>query len=197
VPETATLLFNSGFTFPELGEDQQMNFQEDLLKTLLQIENTITDTAKYFYEKQNSKCLVIYDRGAMDPVACMCVDFAYCQMLKNSAYLKLMAFLFEDMAKGHWETVKQRNQNWNDVELRDDRYDQIIHLVTAANGAEEFYTLENNAVRKEGLDLARELDEKLAQIWVGHPYIDVIDNSTDFEKKLSRVIQVLYANLKF
>ena len=26
--------------------------------------------------------------------------------------------------------------------LRDGRYDHIIHLVTAANGAEEYYTLE-------------------------------------------------------
>lgn len=31
---------------------------------------------------------------------------------------------------------------WNYVDLRDNRYNQIVHMVSAANGAEEFYTLE-------------------------------------------------------
>ena len=30
----------------------------------------------------------------------------------------------------------------------------------------------------------------LLQAWVGHPYLDVIDNSTDFQGKLKRVIKV-------
>lgn len=32
--------------------------------------------------------------------------------------------------------------SWNPIELRDNRYNQILHLVSAANGAEEFYTIE-------------------------------------------------------
>lgn len=32
--------------------------------------------------------------------------------------------------------------NWNPIELRDNRYNQILHLVSAANGAEEFYSTE-------------------------------------------------------
>lgn len=32
--------------------------------------------------------------------------------------------------------------NWNAVELRDNRYNQIVHMVSAANGAEEFYNTE-------------------------------------------------------
>ena len=32
--------------------------------------------------------------------------------------------------------------NWNAIELRDNRYNQILHLVSAANGAEQFYTVE-------------------------------------------------------
>lgn len=31
---------------------------------------------------------------------------------------------------------------WNSVELRDNRYNQIVHMVSAANGAEEFYSTE-------------------------------------------------------
>ena len=37
---------------------------------------------------------------------------------------------------------------WNPVELRDNRYNQIIHMVTAANGAEDFYTTEVQTAAK-------------------------------------------------
>lgn len=36
--------------------------------------------------------------------------------------------------------------------------------------------------------LAKELDYKAAAAWVGHPYFDVIDNSSDFEGKIRRMI---------
>lgn len=39
--------------------------------------------------------------------------------------------------------------------------------------------------------MARELDKKAALAWVGHPYYDVVDNSTDFEAKVCRMIQVI------
>lgn len=36
-----------------------------------------------------------------------------------------------------------KNQNgWNEIEIRDNRYNQIIHMVSAAVGAEEFYSTE-------------------------------------------------------
>ena len=35
---------------------------------------------------------------------------------------------------------------------------------SAAKGAEEFYQVTNNAARSEGLELARELDTKAAQV---------------------------------
>lgn len=47
-----------------------MKFQENLLKTLLQIEDSINEAAKYYHNERNQNCIVIYDRGAMDPVAC-------------------------------------------------------------------------------------------------------------------------------
>lgn len=89
-----------------------------------------------------------------------------------------------------WELLKLRNPSWNEVDLRDNRYDQIIHLVTAANGAEQFYTLENNTARTESIELARELDEKCAKAWVGHPCMDVISNFTVFETKVTKALQV-------
>ena len=32
----------------------------------------------------------------------------------------------------------------------------------------------------------------LLQAWVGHPYYDVIDNSTDFEAKVTKMINVSF-----
>lgn len=163
VPETATTLLSSGIFFAELDENAKLDFQENLLKTLLQIEDTINETAKNYATKKN--VIIIYDRGAMDPIS----------------YI----------APHEWEILKIRNPSWNEVDLRDNRYDQIIHLVTAANGAEQFYTLENNNTRTESIELARELDEKCAKTWVGHPCMDVIGNSTVFDTKVTKALQTV------
>ena len=71
------------------------------------------------------------------------------------------------------------------VSLRDD-YDGVFHLVTAAKGAEQFYTLTNNQVRTETPQQARELDDKLIAAWTGHPHLRVIGNDLDFEGKMKR-----------
>ena len=38
-------------------------------------------------------------------------------------------------------------EGWTWASLRDKRYDRVLHLVTAAIGAEEFYTRSNNTAR--------------------------------------------------
>ena len=66
---------------------------------------------------------------------------------------------------------------------------QVIHMVSAASGAEEFYTIENHASRKEGIEEARERDIKAAESWVGHPNVDLVDNrGSDFESKINYLI---------
>lgn len=77
------------------------------------------------------------------------------------------------------------------VSMRDSRYDAVFHLVTAADGAEKFYTLANNKVRTEPIAVAMEVDRKTQKAWMGHPHLYVIDNSTDFEGKMSRLIDVI------
>ena len=88
-------------------------------------------------------------------------------------------------------------EKWNSIlakrgvditDLRDKPYNAIFHLVTAADGAEAFYTLENNATRSESPEQARELDNKTQKAWLGHPHMYVFDNSSDFEGKLQRLI---------
>jgi len=40
------------------------------------------------------------------------------------------------------------------------------------------------------VSLAKSLDIKSSASWIGHPYFDVIDNSSDFENKICRMIAV-------
>ena len=61
--------------------------------------------------------------------------------------------------------------------------------MSAADGAEQFYTTATNAERTEGLELARELDKKVIQAWSEHPHLRVINNHENFDTKINRVIQ--------
>lgn len=75
------------------------------------------------------------------------------------------------------------------------RYIIAVHLVTAADGAEEFYTLANNIARTESPEEARELDVKTQKAWLGHPHHVTIDNSTGFERKIQRALCALARRL--
>lgn len=68
-----------------------------------------------------------------------------------------------DLDPNDWERMKAEN-GWHSVQLRDNRYNQIIHMVSAANGAEPFYTLDGHNTRHEGLETARKLDEITAAV---------------------------------
>lgn len=82
-------------------------------------------------------------------------------------------------------------RNLNTVQVRDHRYDACFHMVTAADGAEEHYTLDNNRVRTESKAHAIEVDQKTQKAWCGHPHLYIIDNSTDFEGKMNRLIDII------
>ncbi len=71
-------------------------------------------------------------------------------------------------------------------------YDGVFHLVTAADGAREHYNTEN-PVRTETPEKARELDKKLLALWTGTPHLRIIDNSTGFKQKLSRLLEAVKA----
>ena len=77
--------------------------------------------------------------------------------------------------------------NLNEVEVRDS-YDAVFHLVTAAKGAVQFYTTENNEARIESVEQAIDLDDRIEAAWTGHPHLRVIGNETDFNEKLKRLI---------
>lgn len=109
------------------------------------------------------KILIVCDRGAID----------------NKAYMNDREFAAVLQEVGQTEEALLR------------RYDAVFHMVTAAKGAEQFYTFENNAARYESVAEACDLDDRLIASWTGHPYFRVIDNSLDFHEKLKRLIAAI------
>lgn len=74
-----------------------------------------------------------------------------------------------------WQAILDET-GWSTIQLRDRRYEAVVHLVTCADGASEFYTSANNEARYETPQEAMELDKKLINAWVGHPHFSIIDN---------------------
>lgn len=58
----------------------------------------------------------------------------------------------------------KRDNGWSEVDLRDNRYNQVIHMVSSAHGAEAFYTCAGHKTRSEDIGLARHLDKITAQV---------------------------------
>ena len=93
-----------------------------------------------------------------------------------------------------WQAILDET-GWSTMQLRDRRYEAVIHLVTAAQGAEDFYTNSNNEARYEGIEDAKALDQKLVNAWVGHPHFSIIQNNFQtFQMKIDNCLETV---LKF
>jgi len=145
--------------------------------------------------------------GGVAPWTCRTnVDFQrnliYLQQEKEKTFISAASTMIEDKilivcdrgtidSKAFISSVDFKNtlksMNTNEVEMRDS-YDAVFHLVTAAKGAKEFYTLANNSARTETIEEAIDLDDKLIAAWTGHPHLRIVDNSTDFDSKIRKLI---------
>ena len=90
--------------------------------------------------------------------------------------------------KAMWEELCEKCGT-NSNELRK-RYDAVLHLVSAADGAEQYYTTATNSTRyeqanEEGLRIARDLDKKVNKAWTGHPHLRVINNHRTYIVELT------------
>ncbi len=80
--------------------------------------------------------------------------------------------------------------NMNVVMMRDNRYDAVIHMVTAADGAQKFYASLSNEARYESIDQAVSKDKKLREAYMGHKQWIMIDNEhPSFESKINNAKQ--------
>ena len=147
-----------------LTPNRQLYYQGE--RAILETQLALEDQFYRLAEVCTKPVLVVCDRGAMD----------------ISAYIK----------PEEWDEITA--MAGTDSERLRERYDAVLHLVSAADGAEQYYTTATNATRyekadEEGLRLARELDKKVINAWSGHSHLRVINNHDDFNAKLGRVIK--------
>lgn len=150
-----------------------LEFQKFVLKEQLHNENLAMKAAKMFQESYKD-VIILCDRGLADQLA----------YITKEQFEPLLAE--EDM------TI-------SDVY---GRYEMIIHMVTAADGAEEFYEWagsedkENvNKFRSEPPELACHKDKLTQAAWIGSRHLKIVDNSTDFNQKKLRALKEIFAGI--
>lgn len=113
-------------------------------------------------EALGDNTLIVYDRAETD----------------NAAYIG---------AEAYRDVISRLGMTPNAVR---DSYDAVVHLVTAADGAEHAYTTANNEARRENVEEARALDRATLAAWIDHPRLIVVDNRGSFDDKMRRVLSV-------
>ena len=130
-------------------------------KGLLKMQIALEDEFTAQAKASGRPCVVFFDRGLMD----------------GKAY----------MTDAQWELLLDE-LHLTPVMMRDARYDAVLHMMTAADGAEKFYTNANNAVRLESAEEARAMDRRTLDCWTGHEHLYIVDNSSDFTEKIRRAV---------
>ncbi len=164
VPEVATILIQGGVH--DIADIAIHNPQQYLhfQRRVLEMEMMFQTEFRKLAEGFLEPSVIIYDRGPMD--GCAYVDRS----------------LFEEIIQ---------ESRWNFVEVRDG-FDAVIHLVTAADGAEQYYTTVNNTARHETPEEARALDRRTQDVWVGNPHLKIISNDPPgFDAKMMRTIAAI------
>lgn len=137
-------------------ETDPVLFQQNVLRHVLASEEAAEKTLHHL---GHSRPILICDRGVMD----------------SAAYNTPEDFLSLLLGQGMGHPAR----------VRDGRYDAVIHLRSAAIGAEAFFSSASNIHRKETLAEARALDERTLYAWVGHQHLAIVGNTYgDFAGKL-------------
>jgi thymidylate kinase len=159
VPESATILMKAGFLInnTQFSEMQEIQFQSCLMRLQIFLEDLVLEYAAATSDKP---VVVFCDRGLMD----------------GKAYVSQKV----------WQAILDE-MGWNEVYLRDSRYDAVVVMITAANGAEQYYDHNTNEARYEDLEAAKKVDESIQKNWSGHSQLYIIDNNIDsFEAKIEK-----------
>ena len=166
VPEVPTVLFANGFSARSAREPWETIFYvEQMCRVQEALEEAqLASLVMLGGREEKAGLVLLCDRGVTD----------------NRAYVKPIT----------WEAVCLRmNYRKGDSDLQ--RYDAVIHMETAALGAQPHY--QNNAVRLETPGEAAALDAKTLAAWQGHPNVTVVDNKGTFNDKIDRVLTAVYA----
>ena len=155
---------------PTLFNNASINFATpdrqyfyNIEKAVLKYQIQMEDTFLELAHAASHPVLIISDRGTMD--------------ISNYVERTMWQAMLDELGL-------------SEVKIRDARYDAVIHMVTAAQGAEEFYTLETNSFRGETIEEARDLDA-----WTGHPHLHIVENNVDFQVKIRQVLDAIHETL--
>lgn len=163
VPEAATILITGGISdFVQIAQERPDLYQQIQAKGIIGLVRAMR--AQYLELAAAfapEPVLVVFDRAELD----------------SRAYMGDEAFFAACQQIGL--TVPEL---WS--------YDAVVHMVTAAQGAQEHYTTANNAARSETPQQARDLDARTLAAVTGHPHLRIADNRSGFQAKLDRVAAV-------
>lgn len=136
-PEAFTILATNGFSLDYFAT-QGMDIVAQ--NTILNWQKSMEDGMEAILRARGLPAVLLCDRGIQDGAAYMPLD--------------------------DWNKFLQ-SRGLNVTNVREGRYNAVFHMVTAAEGAQDFYTLDNNDARTETLEEAREMDKKTQRAWVG------------------------------
>ena len=166
IPEGSTMIQGCGIVLKD-NLVSNIEFQRALFKYQMFFEKLLSEI-----NLNNDKDIVILcDRGLID----------------NKAYI-------ED--KEEW--LKLLKEFELTEELIFSSYDYILHMQSAAYGAEEAYTCQNNDKRVENtIEKARAVEDNIVRAYYGvdKNILQYIDNSTNFDEKIQRVVNALFEYL--
>ena len=177
-PEIATLLFNSGIQYPS-NDDDIVEFQKSLCRIQLHFERNFTS----IIERTGRPSILIFDRGLLDV----------------KGYIPSLEM---------WNTILENldgdSRNSTGRPLTEQycyaRYTGVVHLVTAADGAPQYYKWGqtkddsgNDVIRRENVEEAIELDTKMRSASKGHPNHFIIKNEpgATFQDKLEKATNAI------
>jgi len=89
----------------------------------MKIEDVYLHLAAGSCTKRN--CLIVFDRGTMDGSACLPFSLLISMFSKTNS---VKISVYADIEPQLWQRILLRN-GFNAVDLRDNRYDQIVHMV--------------------------------------------------------------------
>jgi len=159
--EVYTILASNGMSSGFYSTD---GMDTVIQNSVLDIQLSLEDSLERVLKARGKPAVLLCDRGPMD----------------GKAYL----------SDEKWQQILDQ-RGVAEADLRDTRYNAVFHMVTAADGASSFYTLENNQARRETREQALDLDRRTQKCWLGHAHMYVLDNSSDFEHKLQRLVNIV------
>ena len=134
-----------------------------MIKLQTALEDSFIDIGQ---QVRNQHTVILIDRGLLD----------------GSAFV----------SKTAWQALVDELGS-STINLRENRYDAVVHMVTAADGAESFYETVTNEARYNTAAESVVIDKKLREAYMGHPAWFMIDNpGCNFDQKIAKTKETIY-----